>query len=317
MYARYCALCHADDGSGYAADNANSLRTGSFLATASDEFLRWAIAYGRPGTAMAAWSREQGGPLGQAEITTLIAYLRGLHPVPRVAVDERRVEGRPEAGERVYAQHCAECHGGKGQGGTALSLSNPVFLATASDGFIRHAIEQGRGGTDMKAFAGSLSAEQMNDVTAYIRSWARTVRLPGPQAELPPAPTQVVINPEGPAPRFSPLREGRFVSVEEVKAALQAGARMVLLDARPTSDWLKSHIPGALPVPFYEPKKMIESLPRDGTWIIAYCACPHAASGKVMDTLRAQGFSNTAVLDEGVLVWAARGYPMTLGLTEP
>jgi cytochrome c oxidase cbb3-type subunit 3 len=105
--------------------------------------------------------------------------------------------------------------------------------------------------------------------------------------------------------------------VEEVKAALQAGARMVLLDARPTSDWLKSHIPGALPVPFYEPKKMIESLPRDGTWIIAYCACPHAASGKVMDTLRAQGFSNTAVLDEGVLVWAARGYPMTLGLTEP
>jgi cytochrome c oxidase cbb3-type subunit 3 len=317
LYARYCALCHAADGSGYAADNANSLRTESFLATASDEFLRWAIAYGRPGTPMAAFSREQGGPLGSAEITTLIGYLRTLHPVPRTAVDERRVQGRSEAGRQVYAQHCAECHGVQGQGRTALSLSNPVFLATASDGFIRHAIEQGRSGTPMEAYKGRLSAEQIDDVTAYLRSWARTVQLPGPIAELPPAPTQVVINPEGQAPRFSPLREGRFVPADEVNAALKAGARMVLLDARPTSDWLKSHIPGALPVPFYEPKKMIEALPRDGTWIISYCACPHAASGKVMDTLRAQGFPNTAVLDEGVLVWATRGYPMTLGQTEP
>ncbi|HYH95627.1 c-type cytochrome [Hyalangium sp.] len=317
MYARYCALCHAADGSGYAADNANSLRAESFLATASDEFLRWGIAYGRPGTPMAAFSREQGGPLGPAEITTLIAYLRNLRPVPRLALEEQRVEGSSEAGQRVYAEHCASCHGSKGEGGKAVSLSNPVFLATASDGFIRHAIAQGRSGTPMKAYAGSLAAEQLNDVTAYIRSWARTLQLPGPVAELPPAPTQLVINPEGPAPRFSPLREGRFVPADEVKAALQAGARMVLLDARPTSDWLKSHIPGALPVPFYDPKKMIETLPRDGTWIISYCACPHAASGKVMDTLRAQGFSNTAVLDEGVLVWATRGYPMTLGRTEP
>ncbi len=61
---------------------------------------------------------------------------------------------------------------------------------------------------------------------------------------------------------------------------------------------------------------MTAKLPRDGTWILAYCGCPHAASGQVMDSLRAAGFPNTAVIDEGIFEWIRRGYPVTHG-TKP
>src|SRR5437868_11327019 len=52
-YAKYCATCHGEFASGYVADNAPSLRSPTFLSTASDDFLRAGITRGRPGTAMA------------------------------------------------------------------------------------------------------------------------------------------------------------------------------------------------------------------------------------------------------------------------
>ena len=98
---------------------------------------------------------------------------------------------------------------------------------------------------------------------------------------------------------------------------MKRGERMVLLDARPMSDWQRSHLPGALPMPFYDGvEALIPHLPNDGTPIIAYCACPHAASGRVVDALKAAGFSSARILDEGVLVWTSRGYPIALGSIE-
>jgi cytochrome c oxidase cbb3-type subunit 3/ubiquinol-cytochrome c reductase cytochrome c subunit len=68
-------------------------------------------------------------------------------------------------------------------------------------------------------------------------------------------------------------------------------------------------IPGSISVPYYAFSRLDE-LPRDGTWIMAYCACPHHASGVVVDELRKRGFPYTAVLDEGILEWKKRGYPI-------
>jgi cytochrome c oxidase cbb3-type subunit III len=223
------------------------------------------------------------------------------------------VEGDPAEGARIYAERCADCHGARGEGTNAISLDNPMFLFSASDGYIRYAIEHGRAGTPMPAFGRELGEKGLDDVTRFIRSFARTSEAAPLRGEVPPSFDQVVIHPEGPAPQFSPLREGRYVPADEVKSALDAGARMILLDARATSDWLRSHIPGAVPVPYYEPEKMIGSLPNDGTWIITYCGCPHAASGRVMDVLREHGYRNTAVLDEGIFVWMERGYPTVHG----
>ncbi len=315
LYDKYCKLCHGEDGIGYAADNANALSNQDFLSSATDSFLYTAIESGRPDTAMAAYSSELGGPLSAAEMRLLLIYLRSFQTEDDLNIHDRVVRGDAVAAEPLFAEHCAKCHGDKGQGTQAVSLNNPLFLASASDGYVRYAIEKGRRDTPMPAFSDRLSAAEIDNLTRLIRSWTRNVDSTPVAGEVPPSFENVVVNPDGPPPAFAPLREGRFVPADDVKAQLDKGARMVFLDARATSDWLRSHIPGALPFPYYDKGMMIDSLPKDGTWIIAYCACPHAASGTVMDMLRKKGFKNTAVLDEGILVWTARGYPLTFGAT--
>ncbi len=312
LYDRYCKLCHAEGGKGYASDDANQLSNAEFLSTATDGFLMIAIDQGRPGTPMAAYGKRFGGPLGHAEEAKIVTYLRSLQTKASVRLEPTPVRGDAVAGASVYAERCSTCHGDKAQGESALSLSNPVFLMSAPDAFLRHAIVHGRPGTPMPAFGEDLAPKAIDDVTAFLRSLTRNVEA-APRGELPPSFDQAVIHPNGPEPEFPPLREGRYVPAEAVKDALAKGAKMVLLDARPTSEWLNSHIPGALPVPYYDPDRMTSKLPRDGTWILAYCGCPHAASGKVMDTLRAQGFPRTAVIDEGIFEWIRRGYPVTFG----
>lgn len=314
LYRTYCGLCHGDEGEGYAADDANALANQDFLVSVSDEFLEVAIAEGHPGTAMAAYHESRGGPLDDGEIDLIVKLIRSWQEEDMVALRDS-VEGDPANGAVVFARECASCHGDRGQGDSAISLNHPVFLRTASDGQIRYAIAKGRRGTPMPAFEGELEEQTIDDLVALIRSWepdeneAEDTAAPSAAATEGP----VVVNPDGAAPDFPPLREGRYVPSEAVADALEAGRRMVILDARAASDYARFHLPGAIPSPYYEVETVMERLPRDGTWVIAYCACPHAASGRVMDFLRDNDFPNTAVLDEGVLHWRNEGFPVVVG----
>ena len=102
--------------------------------------------------------------------------------------------------------------------------------------------------------------------------------------------------------------------MEQVKLALEQNKKMILLDTRTTSEWQKAHIPGAIPIPYYiSEREVSKGLPKDDTWIIAYCGCPHAASDKVIDMLRKKGYQNTAVIDEGFFIWLQSGYPIKSG----
>lgn len=316
LYDRYCALCHGANARGYAADNASQLANATFLRTATDDHLRVAIERGRPGTPMSAFGARHGGPLDSRQTDRLIAYLRSLDRGTPLAVHELEVEGDTERGTRLFAERCASCHGENGKGKTALTLNNPTFQTTASAGFIRYAIEHGRPGTKMPAFETLLSPTDIDDITSAIRTWSRVVPADATLSALPSLDT-LVQNPNGKNPSFT-LREGRFVPAAALAKALAAGQRLVILDARPLSDWHRGHIPGAYPIPFYdELDALVKALPRDGTWIVAYCACPHAASGKVMDALRDRDFENTAVLDEGIHVWEQRGLPMEVTAAKP
>ena len=88
----------------------------------------------------------------------------------------------------------------------------------------------------------------------------------------------------------------------------------MFLYTRPGSAWQRIHIPGAVPMPYHRDKSRIaENLPNDGTWIVAYCACPHAASDSVINHLRSLGYENTAVIDEGILKWIEMGLPVVAG----
>lgn len=318
LYRTYCSLCHADDGKGYASDNANSLRNPDFLAVATTEFLREAIANGRTDTPMSAYSRLRGGPLEADEVDTLVAYIESWREGSPEDVHGQTVTGVAARGLSIYTQRCASCHGPRGQGVTAVSLDNPRFLDTVSDGYLLRSIAKGRRGTPMPGFEDELSAAQLGDLVALIRSWGEPPA--GPSAGRDPetprvasiAVDELIINPDGEQARFE-LRDDMYVPADVLKEALDQGRRMILLDARPTSDWLQFRIPGALPSPFYDIEAIVERLPQDGTMIVAYCGCPHAASGRVIRDLRGRGFEHTAVLDEGVFVWRERGYPIVEG----
>lgn len=313
IYRQYCALCHGEGREGGAADYAPSLKSRSLMSTMPLNFLASSIGFGRPGTPMAAYLDEMGGPLTMRQIFTLSVWLKQQAGHETIELSLEPVEGDLLSGQKLFGQKCAECHGEKGEGVTAPALSNPAFLAFATDAYIHYAISNGRENTEMEAFNRQLSEEQRNDLTHYIRSLAAGWS-PKPR-ELAPYPTEedYVLNPGGSQPRFE-LREGRYVAMAQVLKALKDKSRLILLDTRTSSEWHNAHIPGAIPIPYYiSEEEAGKGLPRDGTWIIAYCSCPHAASDKVIDMLRKKGFKNTAVIDEGFFKWLNAGYPVTGG----
>lgn len=319
LYTKYCALCHGQNREGYAADNAPSLRSRSLMATTQSprpnyNFLYYTIAYGRQGTAMAGYSKEQGGPLNFADIELLIQWLYELSGVEEpVKLSTESITGNAAHGKTLYEQKCASCHGIQGEGVSAPALGNAMLLATASDQFLRYAIAEGRDGTLMPSFKDSLNQDEINNLVAYLRSRASGWSAPEAITVTEPLPENYVLNPHSKTPKFT-LREDQYVSAEQVLKALQDSLRMVILDARSKSAWHQMHIPGAVPVPYYdEPDTFIEHIPNDSTYIVVYCACPHAASGRVVNTLRRFGYKNTAILDEGILVWAQWGYPVQSG----
>lgn len=307
-YTKYCALCHGAEATGYAADHAPSLVSTTFLASASDEFIGRGIREGRPGTAMAPYGKLRGGPLDDEEVAAIIAFLRDRGPA-RVRLSGQAVSGDAARGEAVYTENCQRCHGTRTERADAVHLANTALLSAASDAFLRYAVVHGRPGTPMPGFHGVLGEDEIDNVVALLRSWATP---PAPERTAPPEPPplgEVVINPGGKHPDFK-LRDDRFVPIDDVKRALDEKKRIVIIDARAPSDWLMMHIPGSISVPYYLFTRL-DALPKDGTWITAYCACPHHASGAVVDELRKRGFTHTAVLDEGILEWKKRDYPTT------
>lgn len=308
LFLRFCALCHGPEAKGYAADNAPNLTTSTFLESVDDDFLRKSIAIGRTATPMASYGQALGGPLSDQDITAIIQFLRSQGPkLERVALPAPG-PGDAKRGAAVYAEHCQRCHGTTSERGVGISLGNQMWLAHASDAFMRWAIVRGRPGTAMAAFEQKLSAKDIDNVIAFIRLQQSKPAAAPKVLAAPTGDEPVVINPKGKHPKFK-LREGRFVAAADVEKAVKAKQRMVIIDARPPSEWSKMHIPGAISAAHYD-GKALDRIPNDGTWVIAYCACPHHASGEVVDELRRRGYKNTAVLDEGILVWGQRGYPI-------
>jgi len=71
LYAQHCSFCHGDVGQ---SDSALSLNNPTFLDTASDDFLRYAIAKGRRGTAMGGYDTT----LSAKDIASLVLAIRSF-----------------------------------------------------------------------------------------------------------------------------------------------------------------------------------------------------------------------------------------------
>lgn len=313
-YDQYCALCHGYQGEGYRSDAANALANPTFLASATDELLWTGTARGRPGTPMSPWGQDRGGPLTDAQVDAIVAWIRHWQTEPTVDVHRESVEGELLRAPALYDGYCASCHGEVGEGKPYMSLHNPEFLLAASDGFLRYGTAEGRPGTPMPAFKDQLTTQGIADLVALIRSWQQPVDdtpYEPPSHDL----GEVVVNQGGPEPPFADHeRAGRFIGVDHVKQAIDDGMQLALLDARPPSDYVHSHITGAVSVPFYLAETYLDQL--DPSWtFVSYCGCPHSISGQLLDLLKEQGYPKVWVLDEGFFVWEDRGYPVTTGPT--
>lgn len=311
-YQKYCSLCHGADRQGHVNDHAPSLRSKSLFESGIPHAVLRPMSYGRLGTAMGGYLDEIGGPMTLDETWDLTYWLFWQSGAERVAMTTDPVHGDTERGGILYQSECASCHGTQGEGVTAPALGNQSALAHNTDEFLHYAITNGRQDTPMIAYKDKLSADDINNITAFLRSRASGWTMGKPVLKELPSADEYIINKAGADPDFT-LSENMYVSSADLLAALQSKKKMVLLDTRVTSVWQRAHIEGSFPLPYYADFDAVtSSLPKD-VQIVAYCSCPRAAAVSVVKQLRARGYSRTAVLYEGIFGWMNLGYPVMRG----
>ncbi|MFT6408909.1 MAG: mono/diheme cytochrome c family protein/rhodanese-related sulfurtransferase [Arenicella sp.] len=308
-YQKYCSLCHGENREGYKNDHAPSLRSKTLFESGVPHAILRPISYGRQGTAMAGYLDDMGGPMTLDEVWDLTYWLFWESAAERVKLSENPVLGDAPRGDIVYQENCASCHGANGEGINAPALGNQSALAHNKDEFIRYTIEKGRDGTPMIAYADILSAADIDNVTAFIRSKASGWKAQKPVLNDLPTPNQYILNPDNGDPDFT-LAEGIYVSSVDLFKAVEGKKKMILLDTRVPSVWQRAHIEGAIPFPYYtDLADKVKDLPKN-VQIVGYCSCPRAATEHIVKQLREMGYDKTAVLYEGIFGWMNLGYPV-------
>ncbi len=182
LYGSFCAACHGAVGEGMRYPGMPAfpaISSPDFLALASEEFITQTVQRGRPGRRMPAWGEKEGG-LRPVEIAEVASYLRRLGGGVRPAPDSRPrrwIQAEPAEGARLYAAHCAACHGKLGEGGEGPALNSQVLLSTASDTYLVETIRRGRRGTSMEGFLNpstvrpALAGSEIESIVAFVRAW--------------------------------------------------------------------------------------------------------------------------------------------------
>jgi len=94
--------------------------------------------------------------------------------------------------DALYGEHCAGCHGAKGENGAAADLANPEYQALIDDVTLHDTIAHGDKGTLMPAFSiasgGELTESQIDIIVQGMRDRWRKPNAFGPNASGQDAP---------------------------------------------------------------------------------------------------------------------------------
>jgi cytochrome c oxidase cbb3-type subunit III len=96
---------------------------------------------------------------------------------PRVKLPNSRVD--LTNGEKLFENHCALCHGPKGEGGRGPMLTRAKLSRAPDDATLLKILEEGIRGTEMPG-ADSMSEHEMKQTAAYVRSLGRLPQKPVP-----------------------------------------------------------------------------------------------------------------------------------------
>jgi mono/diheme cytochrome c family protein len=208
LYAQNCAVCHGLAGEGIGAmpplDNVA-------LSEMDSKSLFKIISRGLYGTAMPAWEKEDGGPLGEYQISEMVKLIQygdwaathdrvvnlGMAPLIPFATEPdaavlAALADMPGGdllaqGITIYAQQCVACHGGDGLG-TSLAppLNDPAVRAMSMEELDR-IIRVGVAGTLMAGWESALGEDEITAALALITQWDQVPAgaIPAPEIEIP------------------------------------------------------------------------------------------------------------------------------------
>lgn len=172
LYARNCASCHGPRGEGNGAGAAGLLPRPTNLRAHEYTLdrLSFSLWNGIAGTSMPAWR-----DLPEQDLSALAAVVRGFHAT--------QTEPAPAAevlalGSRVYAEHCAQCHGETGGGdgpaadqfavaATNFRTQRPTYEVSLE------ASRDGVDGTSMAPWTSQLSPDRLSAAAYFVRGFLR------------------------------------------------------------------------------------------------------------------------------------------------
>ncbi|MDH4275198.1 MAG: c-type cytochrome, partial [Gammaproteobacteria bacterium] len=191
LYKKHCAVCHGEKGNGQSrVQGSLNPPPRDFTATAAREELSrermlTSVTYGRPGTAMMAFSTR----LDEAARGAVVDYIRR---------EFMQIKGGASRGQQLYKRHCAACHGENGN--TAMwaqsglnppprNFTDPASREELTLERMVASVTYGRPGTAMMPFAKRLNAAEIKEVVHYVRSTFMPVPVASPtQAPTPRLP---------------------------------------------------------------------------------------------------------------------------------
>jgi cytochrome c oxidase cbb3-type subunit 3/ubiquinol-cytochrome c reductase cytochrome c subunit len=193
LFAQNCSGCHGADGTH---GPATPLASPVYQALVDDARIRQVVSQGLPGSMMPPFSQNFGGMLTDAQIDSLVHGIRanwhkenalaGATPPPYA--DDGK--GDAKAGEKVYADNCANCHGpAGGKVGEAGSILDPAFLSLVAPQTLRTTVIVGRPDLEMPDWRDQkddpMTPQEVSDVVAFLMAQkpnAPVNRTRGPEA---------------------------------------------------------------------------------------------------------------------------------------
>ena len=102
-------------------------------------------------------------------------------------------------------------------------------------------------------------------------------------------------------------------SVDEVKAKIDRGENLLLVDVREESEYARDHLPGAIHLGKGIIERDVEErVPDLNMPMVLYCGGGFR-SALAADSLQKMGYTNVLSMDGGIRGWREKGLPLTKG----